>query len=486
MVVMEELENPLIPRLLKSMESSPGFAGLGAAVQTISKLVDADDVEIRDLVNTILRDAALTGKLLRFANSSRYGQGSRNVSTINQAIAIVGLKTVKSVALSLALLDAMSSSPQSRQLQAEIVVAYFCGTLASEITRLNGARFNVQEAQVCGLMHNIGRMMTLYYAYDDIERIRTLQAEKNLVEEDAAREVLGASFAEISEAIAIHWNLPDVLQQSMAPVVGKAPPQPPVTALNWNQLCTLFCGKVADAVFRLPEDREKVELSKEIEFFRMALGLRESEIYGWIEKALADTDELLAEMAFPCNVEDARKLMRKANERVLDVLSGQDTLTQGSDKLFGKKPVEIIQYTLRLLHDSADFDRTLLMLPEGTSGLRAIAGVGSEINQITARFRCRGGEQDIFRMVMSKKTDFYIADSKLPSIANFIPSWYRQLVDAPSFLLISLVHQDHFLGLVYGDYAQKQLTSPLKLLKERHPNARGDLVGALMLGAAKK
>ncbi len=483
---MEDQTSPVIPRLLKAIEANPGFAGLGAAVQTITKLVDADDVEIRDLVSTILHDAALTAKLLRIANSSRYGQGSRNVSTINQAIAIVGLKTVKSVALSLALLDALANKPQSRQLQAEIVAAYFCGTLAAEVTRLNAPRFNAQEAQVCGLMQNLGRMMTVYNLYEEIEAIRTLQAERNLAEEEAVLAVLGSSFAEISEAIAQHWGLPDVLQQSMAPVIGKAPPQAPGNALGWNQLCTLFARRVTDAIFRLPEDREKVELGRDIEFFRVALALRESEIHEWIDKALADTEALLAEMAFPCNVEDARKLLRKANERVLDVLSGQDSLTQGSDKLFGKKPVEIIQYTLRLIHDTAGFDRTLLMLPEGNSGLRAIAGVGRDINQITAKFRCRGGEQDIFRMVMGKKTDFYIADARLPSIVNFVPHWYRELVDAPSFLLLSLVHQDQFLGLVYGDYSEKQMNSPLKAVKERHPNARGDLIGALILGTAKK
>lgn len=483
---MEEQENPVISRLLTRMESSPGFVGLGAAVQTITKLVEADDVEIRDLVATILRDAALTAKLLRIANSSRYGQGSRNVSTINQAIAIVGLKTVKSVALSLALLDALANKPQSRQLQAEIVAAYFCGTLASEITRLNAPRFSAQEAQVCGLMQNIGRMMTLFYLYEEIDNVRAIQAEKNLAEDEAVREVLGSSFAEIGEAIASHWTLPDVLQQSMNPAVGKAPPPAPANALGWNQLCTLFARRVTDAVFRLPENREKVDLARDIEFFRVALGLRESEVHEWIEKALADTDWLLSDMAFPCNVEEARKLLRKANERVLDVLSGQDTLTKGSDKLFGKKPVEIIQYTLRLVHDTAGFDRTLLMLPEGTSGLRAIAGVGRDINQITAKFRCRGGEQDIFRMVMGKKTDFYIADAKMPSVVNFIPAWYRELVNAPSFLLLSLVHQDQFMGLLYGDYSEKQMNSPLKAINARIPNARTDLVGALLLGAAKK
>ena len=93
---MKEHDLPVIDRLLQRMENSPGFAGLGASVQAITRLTNSDDAETREIAAVILRDAALTGKLLRIANSSRYGQGGRNISTINQAIAILGLKTVKS------------------------------------------------------------------------------------------------------------------------------------------------------------------------------------------------------------------------------------------------------------------------------------------------------------------------------------------------------------------------------------------------------
>src|SRR6478609_5780507 len=115
---MSDQEEAAIERLLQRMDSGPGFAGLGASVQTISSLNDDDDDGgPRTITATILRDAALTSKLLRLANSS--ARGGRNVSTIDQALIILGLNTVKSVALSLALLDSLSNKPQSKQLHAE-------------------------------------------------------------------------------------------------------------------------------------------------------------------------------------------------------------------------------------------------------------------------------------------------------------------------------------------------------------------------------
>lgn len=60
-----------VERLLGIMDSSPGFAGLGASVQTISTLGDDSDGDTRKITAAILRDAALTSKLLRISNSSR-------------------------------------------------------------------------------------------------------------------------------------------------------------------------------------------------------------------------------------------------------------------------------------------------------------------------------------------------------------------------------------------------------------------------------
>lgn len=475
----------IIDGLIQRMDNSPGFAGLGESLQTVTRLSDADDVEIRDLATAILRDASLTGKLLSIANSSRYGQGGRNVSTIKQAIAIVGLKTVKSVALSLSLLNALSNKPQSGLLHAEIVAAYFCGMLSAEITRIQSPRFNSQEAQVCGLMQNLGRMMALYYLYEDIERVYDAQIANNLTEEIAVKEVLGSSFEEIGAAIAKHWTLPDVLQKSLEPVTAKAPPQAPANAAGWNQVCTMFARRVTDSIFRLPENRETIEINRDIEFFRSALSLKELEVHEWISDMLEATDAMLADMSFPCNMEEARTLLRKASERVQNVVSGQDSLTKGSEKFAGRSPLEVIQHVLRLAHDACGFDLTLLCLPEGAAGMRAIAGVGRNVNQATANFRCRGMAPDIFRLVMAKKVDMYIADVKAPAIAKLLPSWYVDLVNGRSFLLVSLVHEGQFLGMLYGDYTEPRPDSPQNLAKHKLNDWREQLIQALRSSSAK-
>jgi HD-like signal output (HDOD) protein len=474
----------IIATLLARMEKDPGFAGLGSSVQTISRLGDDDD-EPRDVSSVILRDAALTARLLRLSNSSRNARGGRNVSTIDQAIAILGLNTVKSVALSLALLGSMSNKPQSKQLHAEIVAAYFCGTLACEITRLNSPRYSAQEAQVCGLMQNLGRMMATYYMFEDIEASRVYQSEHNVSEDEAILATLGMGFEAIGAAIVRHWSLPDVLQNSLAPMDAKGPPRSVANALGWHQMCSQFSRRITDILFRMPEGRERIEVSREIETFRLVLKLKEDEVREWIEKSITDTDALLSELSFPCGIEQARVLLRKASERVTDLLSADDSLTKSRNAVGGRTPIEIIQHVLRLIHDKYGFDRTLICLPDGPNRLMAIAGVGRSATQIAGKFRCQGPKVDIFRVIAAKKLDMFIGDVSSPVYAKLMPDWYAELIDAQAFQVLSLVSEGNVVGVLYGDFSTRPAAPPKDLAVGDMKSWRTQLVVALLAGAKK-
>jgi HD-like signal output (HDOD) protein len=465
---MSKENQPALIKLLDLMDSSPGFSGLGASIKVISSISDADDGGIKEVTEAILRDAALTAKLLRFANSSRNALSGRNVSTIDQAITILGFNTVRSVAMSLALLDTLSNQPQSNQLHAEIVAAFFCGNLASEITRCNAPGMGPQVSQVCGLLQNIGRMMALYHLYEEVEGSRTLQAEENLTEDEAVAKILGVGFEEMGAAIARHWNLPIAIENSLAAKIDRIRPRLPHN-LGWNQQCAVFSRFVTNVLFRLPENQERVELDNNLRIFSPALKLKNDETLEWIQKSLEETDALLTGVGFPCNIGQARKLLRRSSERVLDRLSSHDSLTKKDVFDPGKRiPVEVFQQALRVLHDAFGFDRTLLCLALGDKDLVGVAGVGSNALQVAAKFRLRGAKPDIFRLIMNKQADLYVADSAAPAVAEYIPDWYREQVNARAFMLLSLAHEGQPLGLLYGDYSYPPAASPQNLATQEN------------------
>ena len=85
-----------------------------AVLTRILALVEADGSHGRDLIEVIERDQVLTGKILRLANSAFFGQ-SRRVATIPRAVVLLGFSTVRNLALSVKVWDALSAGiPRGR------------------------------------------------------------------------------------------------------------------------------------------------------------------------------------------------------------------------------------------------------------------------------------------------------------------------------------------------------------------------------------
>ena len=478
---------PVIEKLFLRIEADPGFACFGTTLATIAELDDDSIRAARILTQTILRDACLTAQLMRHANAS--GRAGQSVSTVDQAVAILGINKVKSLAASLATFDAtggLVTDAQGELLQAEAIAAAFCGVLAAGLTRSNAPRLKPQESHLCGLLQNLGRMLAIYYLHEEVERSHVLQAAQNLTEEDAVLQSLGMGFDAMGAAVALHWKFPDVLQRSLEAGSDKIPARALAGPLEWHQYCAAFARHVTDALFRKPEHQMKGAVAGDVHAFRTVLHLKDGEVAELIERSMADLEETLQATAAVCTIARARELLRKSSDRVTDWLSPQDSLTKSSPTDARKTRVEQIYQTLRTIHDAFQFDMTLLCVPNGATELVAISGVGRKANQIISRFRCGGAKQDLFRSVSAKAIGLYVADVEGGPYAKFIPHWYANLVGAQSLYVMSLMEDGVPLGVVYGDFSSRREVPPDGLDGAQMRQWRDDLIAALQPISGKK
>jgi HD-like signal output (HDOD) protein len=475
----EDQARQITEKLIRHIDAEAGFIGFPSLITMINRLDDDDASSQRRLTGAILSDVGLVLKLLRNANAT--ARGSQNIATVDQAITVLGLSSVKSAIASLKPVTQASTIPAlSAHLQAEFIAAHFCGALAGTVTRHNGGRYSSQEAHVCGLLQNMGRIMALTWLPEEVEQSHILQAEHNLSEDDALIQVLGQSFEDVSVSLTQHWHFPDIVQHCIAHTQSKVPPRATANAEGWFQMCSLFARRVSDAIFRLPEGRERADINSTMNFFHQALQLKHDETQEWIDTALQETDVFLSNLMHPMSVAQARVVLRKSSEKVLDSLSSQDSLNnKGSG---GKKPIDLIHQALRMIHEEYGFDFTLLCLPSGSAGLVGVSGVGRNANQVTPKFRCAGPKMDIFQVIMSKKIDLYVADVRAQNYSRLIPDWFPALVGAQSFLCLSLVHEGKFLGLLYGDYTTPHPTPPKEKTEGAVQKWRQQLLTALLAG----
>ena len=62
---------------------------------------------------------------------------------------------------------------------------------------------------------------------------------------------------------------------------------------------------------------------------------------------------------------------------------------------------------------------------------------------------------DLFAAVCTKGADTMIDDATQPRVAERLPGWYRDAVNAPTFLLLPLMIKGAPFGLIYADKGEK-------------------------------
>ena len=116
---------------------------------------------------------------------------------------------------------------------------------------------------------------------------------------------------------------------------------------------------------------------------------------------------------------------------------------------------EVLNLVLETVHQALDLRCVVFCLREPRSGHlvgRVALGVGS--SEIRAAF-CVAPEAaagtDLFAAVCAKGADLLIADAS--TVAKRLPAWYRQRVNAPTFLLLPMQLKGSLFGLIYADKA---------------------------------
>ncbi len=176
----------------------------------ILKITGSEDSGVGDLTRIILRDPTLTAKLLKLANSVTYGQTSR-VTTVNQAVLLLGFRAVKSLALSTAIYDMFSG--KNGFFEKELKQFWRHSLETAAYAQLFAARANYpvqEEAFVAGLIHDLGLIILAGMFPGRYEKLWRSTARKQGIVAAEDQE-LGLNHADAAAYLFTEWGLPEVL-----------------------------------------------------------------------------------------------------------------------------------------------------------------------------------------------------------------------------------------------------------------------------------
>ncbi len=195
--------------------ASPKLPSLPAVAVRIIDLVQQPDVSVDELASVVANDAALASKILRTANSSYYAR-ARSVSKISDALVVLGLRRVKTLALGFSLVDDLRSRGGGKGLDYTEFWqrSLFTAVAAREIARRQ--RFKeTEEAFLGGLTHSLG-VLALNQAFGDAYGRLFTEAKgdyQQLIHLERLH--LGFDHGALGGALGEKWNLPPILTASL-------------------------------------------------------------------------------------------------------------------------------------------------------------------------------------------------------------------------------------------------------------------------------
>jgi HD-like signal output (HDOD) protein len=186
---------------------------LPAVVSRLLDLTSKDDTTSTEVEEIISSDQAISAKLLRVVNSSYFGL-PRQVSSISQAVVILGFQQVRNLVLSVSALGIFTArTPRAREIQRECWEhAFGAASGAQTIARLKRLEPRDQETVFLGgLLHDVGKLF-LFSTFTSNYQMVLADAEKrgkNVVELE--KPMFGSDHAEIGQRLAVAWNFPEQL-----------------------------------------------------------------------------------------------------------------------------------------------------------------------------------------------------------------------------------------------------------------------------------
>lgn len=181
---------------------------LPVVVTQLVGLVEDPETTAKDVNRIITQDPSLTAKVLKIVNSAFYGF-SREISTVTEAVVILGFDAIKSLALSASVLDVFSS----KSVPGFDMVGLWKHSIATGIGAELVARWdrypNPEEVLVSGILHNIGKMLLDLAAPGELRQILSYAEENQCSMYEAELETLGTGHPEIGAWLTKTWNLPE-------------------------------------------------------------------------------------------------------------------------------------------------------------------------------------------------------------------------------------------------------------------------------------
>lgn len=317
------MNNADIKKILAESTRLPTMPTVAAELLSITEWEDVDFNEVATLIS---KDVSLTAKVLRVVNSAFYGF-PREISTISQALVVLGVRATRSLTLSFSIL---SAAPRKKTTQFDYP-AFWTRSLdtaiaARELALIVGLRTE-EEAFLSGLLQDVGVMALAHCVPQVYARVVAKAKDKLAPSLEDEREHLGMDHLGVARLLFDKWNMPPSLSTPAlyhhAPDKAQSADEQMLLAIRVQYLA----GRLGEWLYAHEGDHKLLKELKEIASRYFDISSEELEaLMCRVDKKIEETAGLF-EMTAP-RPGTYENILQKANLALGDIAIEQEQLVR--------------------------------------------------------------------------------------------------------------------------------------------------------------
>lgn len=191
-----------IRKIIQQMPELPAMPNIVAIALDVMKDPTASVTKLCEVISS---DQAITTEILKVVNSAYYGL-PQQITTINQATALLGFNKVRNLILSCAVKPMLMSHGGKALWEHSIKAA-----IGAEIIGKSLGRSDADECFVFGLLHDVGKIVFEVYnksALQEVDRLVAFGADRSAAE----KMMFGFDHSEAGDELITKWRLPKVIR----------------------------------------------------------------------------------------------------------------------------------------------------------------------------------------------------------------------------------------------------------------------------------
>jgi len=176
----------------------------------------SSDNSIGEISEIIEQDQAICAKILRVANSAYFGF-LRQISTISNAVVLIGLNTVKSLVLGTSIVDMFKEENTEESFDVErFWIHSISSASAARLLSRHLRELKSDDLFTVSLLHDIGKIIFDIYFYDEyriVLRNAKIYGKKDIVELEMS--MFGTDHTMVGFWLGEKWKFPPLLLSSI-------------------------------------------------------------------------------------------------------------------------------------------------------------------------------------------------------------------------------------------------------------------------------